>query len=367
MRDLASVQKISKLTPIEGADKIEVASVLGWEVIVGKGIHQEGELIVYIEPDVILPEKSEFEFLRSRCWNKTYKGFRIKNMKMRGIFSQGIIFPIQTIGLKNALHAKEGQVVREEIGCVRYAPEELKQKAQAKQYKGFKKYLFKYKIFRKLFLPKPFKNSSYPTNIAKSSETNIQKDFNRLSNFADIRYYKSEKLEGQASTYSIEKGKFCIYSHNVKLKMSNTGNWQTIANQLNIEDKLFDYKKRNKVDLCIQGEIIGEGIQKNIYKIVGKDFHIYRIKDLSNNKYLEIDEMIECCCELGLNSVPILERNVTLYDTVKGILEDSNGQSTLYKVKREGVVWRSETDQTIGFKARSPKYLLWWEKGEKDD
>lgn len=37
--NLASVQRIIKLTPIEGADKIETATVLGWDIVVKKGYH----------------------------------------------------------------------------------------------------------------------------------------------------------------------------------------------------------------------------------------------------------------------------------------------------------------------------------------
>jgi len=53
-------------------------------------------------------------------------------------------------------------------------------------------------------------------------------------------------------------------------------------------------------------------------------------------------------------------------DTFKEILDDSNGITMFNDVrnnqKREGVVWRSMYDQEIGFKAKSPKYLAWWEK-----
>ena len=44
-RKLASIQRITKLSPINGADKIEVASILGWKVVVQKGLHKEGDLV----------------------------------------------------------------------------------------------------------------------------------------------------------------------------------------------------------------------------------------------------------------------------------------------------------------------------------
>ena len=42
--NLASIQKVIKLTPIEGADLIETATVLGWEIVVKKGEYKVGDL-----------------------------------------------------------------------------------------------------------------------------------------------------------------------------------------------------------------------------------------------------------------------------------------------------------------------------------
>ena len=54
-RKLASIQKIVSLTPIKGADRIEIAQVLGWEVVVQKGIHVVGDDVVFYEIDAFLP------------------------------------------------------------------------------------------------------------------------------------------------------------------------------------------------------------------------------------------------------------------------------------------------------------------------
>ena len=49
MRKLASIQRIWKIEPIEGADKIELAHVLGWQCVVNKGHFQPMDLGVYFE------------------------------------------------------------------------------------------------------------------------------------------------------------------------------------------------------------------------------------------------------------------------------------------------------------------------------
>lgn len=46
MRKLASIQTIGKIEAIEGADRIEKATVLGWHVVVKKGLYKEGDMVV---------------------------------------------------------------------------------------------------------------------------------------------------------------------------------------------------------------------------------------------------------------------------------------------------------------------------------
>ncbi len=86
MRKLASIQKIIALEPIEGADAIERATVLGWQLVVKKGEFNVGDLAVYCEIDSLMPERPEFEFLKARK-------MRIRTVRLRGQISQGICFP----------------------------------------------------------------------------------------------------------------------------------------------------------------------------------------------------------------------------------------------------------------------------------
>lgn len=50
-RPLAYIHKIQSLRPIEGADVIEVATVLGWHVVVKKNLYKESDYVVYVEID----------------------------------------------------------------------------------------------------------------------------------------------------------------------------------------------------------------------------------------------------------------------------------------------------------------------------
>ena len=90
MRKLASIKTITSIAPIEGKDLIGLATVDGWQVIVQKSQFSPGDKCVYVEIDSVMPEKPEFEFLRKR-------DFRIRTMKMAGVLSQGICFPLDIL------------------------------------------------------------------------------------------------------------------------------------------------------------------------------------------------------------------------------------------------------------------------------
>lgn len=97
MRKLASIQRIWKIEPIEGADRIELTHVLGWQCVVNKGQFQPMNIAVYFEIDSFLPIRNEFEFMRSSSYKKTDimgEGFRLRTMRFRGQISQGLLLPV---------------------------------------------------------------------------------------------------------------------------------------------------------------------------------------------------------------------------------------------------------------------------------
>ena len=121
-RKLATIRKINELTPIEGADKIELATIDGWKVVVAKDVnHKVGDLIVYCEVDSFLPIREEFEFLRKTSYKKMSdgtEGFRLKTIRLRGQVSQGLILPINIFG-DFGWTAYEGIDVTEKLGIVK--------------------------------------------------------------------------------------------------------------------------------------------------------------------------------------------------------------------------------------------------------
>lgn len=366
-RELANILRIEDLKPIVGKDRIELATIGGWEVIVQKGEHKIGDLVVYCEYDTVLPVKPEFEFLRSRCYSKRYNGFRIRNMSMAGVFSQGIVFPLSI--LPEGTKIEEGRCVAKELDIRKYDPEELMDvPGSKKKYGKVVNFLLKFKIFRLLILGKKKPKYAYPETVPKSDETNIQKVFNGLkANYPNELYYKTEKVEGQAGTFLLigkgRKPEYRFFSHNAIRFKNDMSNWDMVSKKYDLETILRDYFKDTGEKISIQGEIAGPGIQKNIYGFDSLKFFVYGIIDVTTGRKWNWMDITGFCGRFGLTTVPELDYYTTLPDTLKEVLDDSNGESVLANgVRREGIVWRSLSNQNIGFKAKSPEYLTWWDK-----
>ena len=354
MRDLANILRVNKLTPIVGKDRIELATVENWEVIVNKGDYSVGDLVVYCEYDIVLPIREEYEFLRKRCYSAKYNGFRIQNMKMSGMFSQGIVFPLSI--LPDGFKIKEGTSVSEVLNIRKYDPEEFmgnNNSGNTKKKSKLVKYLMKYKVFRKIFKPKKVAKGSYPTTVEKSDETNIQKVFNWLKeNKPDELYYKSEKMEGQSSTYMLygkkRKPEYRLYSHNAVRSEGDGSNWDVVSKKFEIEKILRKHYALTRQKLAIQGEIAGGNIQGNIYKFPSYRLFIFKVTDTDTGEAFNYEKLITFCELYGLETVPIYETNCKLPETLEEVLEESG----FHKINESWLLKKPVVEENLAFAVR---------------
>ena len=88
---LATFETITEIVPIEGADRIELARVQGWQSVIRKGDYKVGDGVIFVPIDTVLTPRPWNEHL----WDKKdpTKPIRVKTVKLRGAVSQGLIFP----------------------------------------------------------------------------------------------------------------------------------------------------------------------------------------------------------------------------------------------------------------------------------
>jgi RNA ligase (TIGR02306 family) len=338
-RKLASIKQITDIRPIEGADKIELASVGGWNVVVAKDVgHKVGDRVVYCEIDSFLPIREEFEFLRKSSYKKMgeQEGFRLKTIKLRGQVSQGLILPISVLNPPDTniyVEPFEGLDVTEMLGIVKYEPPipaELAGKVKGQ----------------------------FPSFLQKTDEERVQNiavEYSALRFQSKHQFYVTEKLDGSSATYYVKDGEFGVCSRNLELLETEGNTFWKVAREMDLENKMKSLGK----NISLQGELIGEGIQGNRYKIKGQTVRFFNVFDIDNHKRLGIHDLINIVENImGLKCVPYLLLPFPLLNTVEEMIKFAEGKSQLNgDTEREGVVVRS-MDGTISFKAISNKFLL---------
>lgn len=256
MRKLASIQVIKNIEIIDGADLIEKATILGWEVVVKKGDFKIGDLVVYVEIDSIMPGRPEFEFLRPRK-------FKIKTVKLKNTISQGIAFPLEILKMANPdfdlSSISEDLDVTELLGIKKWDPEqesiviekepEFNDKNRiVRLYKKYK-YLTTKRIKILLGMPVGTASSDFPSYIPKTDETRCQNSIRGLETHQGKFAYVTEKLEGclEANTIIETKDGLKTIKEIVDTKYSGK------VKSYNIEKEKVEWKK-----------VIGHSVEKNV-------------------------------------------------------------------------------------------------------
>ncbi len=334
MRNLASIQKIKALEPIEGADAIEIARVLGWQLVVKKGEFKIGDLMVYVEIDSLMPDIPAFEFLKSR-------GMRIKTIKLRGQISQGICFNLSI--LPSDFEISEGVDCTDTLGIIKYEP------------------------------PIPaclngVAKGKFPSFIPKTDETRVQVLQNILDKYKGEKCVISEKVDGSSTTYFLNNGEFGVCSRNLELIEDEENSYWKVARELDIENKLRKFGR----NIALQGELVGEGIQSNKLKLKGQKILFFNVFNIDERTYMNFSEMRNFISDLALELVPIINIEYQLQNDIAAIVSMATIKSLICKdAWAEGIVIRpyfekqdssflNETTHMdrISFKAINPEFLL---------
>ena len=330
-RQLVTYRVVKEIRSIEGADKIELALIDGWQCVVDKGSFSPGGLGVFFEIDSFLPIRPEFEFLRKSSYRKMgdEEGFRLRTIRMRGQISQGLLMPVNMFP---ELTAGE-------------TPEQLQS-------------IFKVKIYEQ---PIPACLGGdvlghFPYFIPHTDQERVQNIPVFVDTHKGVLFEATEKLDGSSCTYYHDNGTVGVCSRNLELKRTEGNTFWRIADELSVLDILTSLGR----NLALQGEVCGPGIQKNRYRLAKHTFFVFNIYDIDKGRYLTPTERTTMMCEFdGFDHVPILN-SIALPDTVDAILSLADGKSQLTDTPREGIVFKAmvlEGGNIPSFKAISNAFL----------
>ena len=343
MRKLASIQRVWKIEPIEGADRIELAHVLGWQCVVNKGQFQPMDLAVYFEVDSFLPIQEEYEFMRASSYKNSEilgEGFRLRTMKFRGQISQGLLLPICTFPVipKNA---ELGTDVTELLGVRKWEIEERISTGGTMI-------------------------GTLPYDIPHTDETRVQAEPELIRAFAGLEYYISTKMDGSSHSVGIDENGFHVTGHNYEYKDDGNSPFYEMVKAMDLKAKMRAFAIEHGLkEFTIQGELCAPGIQKNRLKLTKPAWYVFTIRE--NGRRVGLKRMQDICSALKLETVPIEEIGMDLpsrYPTVEALLERADGNYP-NGGKKEGIVIRPTEpvyceliSAALSMKVVSNKYLL---------
>lgn len=354
IRKLASVQVISNISPIENADNLVLARVLGWNVVINKVDNLKiGDKVVYFEIDSILPaDNPKFTFLL----NSKGKMKPLKPKKIRGVVSQGLVMPLSILPEGDY---QEGQDVTEALKVTKYEPE-VKLSIGKNQVR---------------INTKPF-----PVFIPKTDEDRVQTIPDLLKTYAGHKFVLTEKLDGTSFTAYVRDGKFGICSRNLEMPLDGTNLYGFVAIKFDLENKFLKLRQALGYDFAMQGELIGSGIQGNKYGFKNdNDIRWYNLFNIDVQKdigfyFSDTDEYVdfngitlgEAAALIDMETVPILDSDFTMIDDVDALVDLASSKSLLNpEQNREGIVFRAKYNrqltkygERVSFKAINLDFLL---------
>lgn len=396
-RKMASVQKIASLTPIENSDFLEVAMMenLGWKVVIKKGELHIGDIVVYFEIDSAIDVKDLppcLDFLKDRCLKKLFTSrtpetsafsgeyVRIKTIKLRGQISQGLIVPIADIqkcfpdgtfpnipDIADSVGADLTQQLNVEVWdrLVEWYEErsQLGTKAQSHAAGNFPSWCPRTDETRLENLMEYFTD---PEMVNADWECTVKEDGSSQTLFFCPEKWPDNPMQIASRRFLLKDDGFSDDWFNVFKQMGWNelrGLFETLYDvglgAFDDEDHPDGWLLPPHHELAIQGEHCGAKYNGNKDKKTEDHFYVFRIFDVTDQKFVSPKLRYAICAHLGLEHVKVLE-TCKIFQKLKTIddfeayvdRKSDNGNQV------EGVVFKRVDDGSISLKKVSAKYLL---------
>lgn len=302
---LATVEQIAEVTKHPNADKLDLVRVLNYWCIVGRDQYKVGDLIVFIQPDSVLPNDREWAQPLLRY---TSRG-RIRAVRLRGEWSMGLIVPLQVAidETGNPIRfMKEcvGDDLTNWLGITKHEPP-VPGSGNAKRW--------------------------LPFNIPRTDEERWQ-NLRNLDSLLGQEVVVTLKIDGQSFTAYVNGDESGICSRSLELKMGDgepSTNWHAIERKYDMLNRMKDLSING---MAVRGEIYGPGIQSfghNPHSQMPLGFGMYSVWNIGLGEYVSWAEVELFAKAINVPTVPVLERTVLtreLIDKYDHVLETIDGK-----------------------------------------
>ena len=363
------ITTIKELNPHPNAERLEIALVLGYNVIVPKNVFSVGQEVIYISDGAVLSDWLE-EYIFPADSKIKLHNKRVRAIKLRGVLSQGILLSPDDHNIGMVLKDKNyfTDDLSEVLGITKYEP-------PVKSLPGIMKVpanLNPYKV-REFREYTDVEHGKYYDRVLQDGEPVVitQKLHGTSARYGWFPRTPISFLDKALNFLGLLPGHvFCWGSRRCQIQ-SKPGKthggfkdekqgvdfgdvYTKIMHQENLKDKI-------PKGYAVYGEIVGWGIQKGYLYNCGLNKHNFYVYDvMKDGKLLNFSERMAFCEMTGLQPVPVLFQG----PYSKEIVEEKLTVNTISKEPNEGVVVEPAIDRTspacgrIKLKWLNPEYLL---------
>jgi RNA ligase (TIGR02306 family) len=335
----ATVEIISRVRKHPNADSLDLAEVLGFQCVVPISTYKEGEKIIFIHPDNVLPVTASWSqpFLK-------YAKHRVRAMKIRNEWSEGIIMKLGNPDILGILEPDKnsdtdldklqvGYDLSQILGVTHYERGESGSGTTNSNGSGSGSN------------GSGSGSGSLPHNIPKTDEERWENLKGMINNeWLNKKIDVTLKIDGQSwsAFYHLGKNEFGVCGRRITHNIEESNDYTEHIKRFDLQTSLTKYCQEKGVSLCIRGESYGHNIQKcphNPHSKLEKNLAIFSVYLIDEHRYAYRNDpfyFTRVAADLGLPTVPIIEENVEL--THELIAKYSTGCDTIMGQPFEGVV-----------------------------
>lgn len=339
---MTEVVKIDAIEPHPNADRLDLAVIYGYRTVIQKGAFKAGDLVAYIQAGSVMPQELMDEL------GLELKNGRVKEIKLRGILSEGVCYPARP-------HWKLGDDVSQELGITKYE--------QPVHYKSI------------LSTGAGRVPGGHVDRCIRYDINNIKKFKKYIEDGEEVVF--TEKLHGSWAQFGVYKDVFieddpelgwlAITSKGIAksgqlIKPTHRCAWTLVREQ--IQENLNRIREDlDDAPIFVLGEVFGPGVQDLTYGLESVQFRVFDVwvGHPKDGRYLDHDEMLAFCHQYDLDTVPVMYQGPFSYDKV---LEYTSGKDQITASHiREGIVVKPVKERLdyrgnrVQYKSVSDEYL----------
>ena len=341
--------------PNPAVERLEIATVFDFNVVIRKDQYKVGDTVVYVQIDSILPFELESKIFGPNSKIKLNKG-RVRQIRIQQFASQGMLLDLKDLESYNLGELEEGKNLAEILGITKYEPPQPDFQSNEPRVKKERNKSYENPYFHQYG---GLENQKfYPDLFVDGQEVVYEVKIHGTNGRASMLPYKIKGFFDKVRKFFgiLPKYQFCYGSNTVQLQTkSYTGFYDEnvyaeACRKYFIQDKL-------EPNETVYFEIYGAKIQKNYMYDCDpgeRKIFVFDVKILSDDKmstrWLSVDELTAWCKDRDLPMIPILYRGQHSKELAK---EYTKGSCIGGQKVREGIVIRdpNETVSLIGKKA----------------